>query len=106
MPAAARPHRCRGVCHRFMDLSVSRPISDEEGRSKSEGSRESGVRESEGSREPEDVRASKGAGEPEDVRASKGAGEPEWSPVAAGRGVDRVMDRILRSRGAAAPGAS
>ena len=23
MPAAARPHRCRGVCHRFMDLSVS-----------------------------------------------------------------------------------
>ena len=94
MPAAARPHRCRGVCHRFMDLSVSRPISDEEGRSKSEGSRESGVRESEGSREPEDV------------RASEGAGEPEWSPVAAGRGVDRVMDRILRSRGAAAPGAS
>ena len=77
-----------------MDLSVSRPISDEEGRSKSEGSRESGVR------------ASKGVRESEDVRASEGAGEPEWSPVAVGRDADRVMDRILRSWGAAAPGAS
>ena len=83
-----------------MDLSVSWPISDEEGRSKSEGSRESGVRASKGVQEPE------GTGEPEDVRASEGAGTSEESPATAGRDADRVMDRILRSRGAAAPGAS